>query len=543
MTNKKRRNAQRKQSNTKSKSETRWHAFLVACGIMLSRIAGLIRVSVFAFFFGNSDAADAFNAAFRIPNFLQNLFGEGVLSASFIPVYAGLLARSDEEEARRVAVAVATLLIFTTSIIVVIGILAAPWLIYFIAPGFTDGKREFCSLLVMILFPGAGLLVWSAWCLGILNSHGKFFLSYAAPVIWNFSIILTLLIFRQGTNLYLLAQLVAWGAVAGSALQVIVQLPVVFGLIKRLKLNLGYHTVHVRMVIRNFIPVFISRGVVQISGYVDQILASFLVSGAVAGLSYAQTIYMLPVSLFGMSVSAAELPAMSKVVGEEDQVVDRLKKQLNDGLRRIAFFVVPCVVVFLALGDIVAAAIYQRGKFTHADTLYVSGIIAGSAVGLLASTLGRLYSSTFYALRDTRTPLRFAIIRVSLAACFGYVLSQHVPSLIGIDSRWGAAGITIASGLAGWIELVLLRSNINRRIGRSGLESPFLTKLWIAAGTGAAAAWGIKIITSQHHPIAQAVLVFIAYGLMYFALCFVMKIPEVRSVSRFIAIFRSKERV
>lgn len=530
------------QTSPKAGSGTRWHAFLVASGIMLSRIAGLIRVSVFAFFFGNSDAADAFNAAFRIPNFLQNLFGEGVLSASFIPVYANLLARNEEEEARRVAGAIAAVLMLTTSIIVVIGILTAPWLIYAIAPGFTGEKRELCTLLVRILFPGAGLLVWSAWCLGILNSHGKFFLSYAVPVIWNFTIIATLIIFGPGAKLYFLAQLVAWGSVAGSALQVIVQLPAVLGLIKRLRLTIGYHISHVRTVIRNFIPVFISRGVVQISGYVDQILASFLASGAVAGLSYAQTIYMLPVSLFGMSVSAAELPAMSKVVGKDDQVADLLKKQLNDGLRRIAFFVIPCVAVFLALGDIAAAAIYQRGKFTHADTLYVWGIIAGSAVGLLASTLGRLYSSTFYALRDTRTPLRYAIVRVFLAACFGYVLSQHVPSLIGIDTRWGAAGITIASGLAGWIEFVLLRSNINRRIGRSGLEFSFIAKLWLAAGTGAAVAWGVKIITNQYHPILQALAVFVPYGVVYFALCFIMKIPEVRFIARFVGMFKNKKR-
>jgi putative peptidoglycan lipid II flippase len=528
------------QTNPKAGLGTKWHAFLVASGILLSRIAGLIRVSVFAYFFGNSDAADAFNAAFRIPNFLQNLFGEGVLSASFIPVYANLLARNEEEEARRVAGAVAALLMLTTSIIVVIGILTAPLLIYTIAPGFTGEKRELCTLLVMILFPGAGLLVWSAWCLGILNSHGKFFLSYAAPVIWNVTIIATLLIFGGGTKLYSLVQLVAWGSVVGSALQVVIQLPVVLGLIKRLRLTLSYNISHVRTVIRNFIPVFISRGVVQISGYVDQILASFLATGAVAGLSYAQTIYMLPVSLFGMSVSAAELPAMSKVVGKDDQVADHLQKQLNDGLRRIAFFVVPCVIVFLALGDIAAAALYQRGKFTPADTLYVWGIIAGSAVGLLASTLGRLYSSTFYALRDTRTPLRYAIVRVVLAACFGYLLSQHVPSLIGLDARWGAAGITIASGLGGWIEFVLLRSNLNRRIGKSGLEFSYIAKLWLAAGAGAAASWAVKVFTGQYHPILQALLVFVPYGIIYFTLCFIMKIPEVRFIARYIGIFKKR---
>src|SRR5579871_4984571 len=164
---------------------TQRHAFLVAAGIFLSRIAGLVRERVFAHYFGNSDAADAFKAAFRIPNFLQNLFGEGVLSASFIPVYAGLLAREDEEEARKTAGAVASLLALTTSHIVLIGVLATPYLIDAIAPGFHGDKRELTIRLVRILFPGAGLLVLSAWCLGVLNSHHRFFASYTAPVAWN----------------------------------------------------------------------------------------------------------------------------------------------------------------------------------------------------------------------------------------------------------------------------------------------------------------------------------------------------------------------
>ena len=170
-------------------------SFLVASGIFLSRVAGLIRDRVFAHYFGNSDAADAFKAAFRIPNALQNLFGEGVLSASFIPVYASLLARGEEKEARRTAGAVAALLALSTSFLVLAGVLATPYLIDAIAPGFSGEKRELTVRIVRILFPGAGLFVLSAWCLGILNSHRKFFLSYTAPVIWNVAMIGTLWMF------------------------------------------------------------------------------------------------------------------------------------------------------------------------------------------------------------------------------------------------------------------------------------------------------------------------------------------------------------
>src|SRR5689334_23154410 len=160
-------------------------AGLVAAGILLSRVAGFVRQYVFAHFFGNGAAADAFNAALKIPNLLQNLFGEGVLSASFIPVYAALLGRGDDEEATRVADVVGTLLALAMTALVVVGVVTTPYLIDGIAPGFTGEKREATIRLVRILFPGVGVLVLSSWCLGILNSHRRFFLSYAAPVVWS----------------------------------------------------------------------------------------------------------------------------------------------------------------------------------------------------------------------------------------------------------------------------------------------------------------------------------------------------------------------
>jgi len=513
-------------------TRTRWHAFLVASGIMLSRIAGLIRESVFAYFFGNSDAADALKAAFRIPNLLQNLFGEGVLSASFIPVYARLLARGDREEAERVAGAVAALLMTATSILVLIGVLATPWIINLVTPGFEGPKRDLCIALVRILFPGAGLLVWSAWCLGILNSHGKFFLSYTAPVLWNAVIIATLIVFGGRTAQEGLAEWVAWGSVAGSLAQVLVQLPAVLGLLSRLSLSLDHRISHVRTVVRNFVPVFFSRGVVQISSYIDAMLASFLPTGAVAAFTYAQILYTLPVSIFGMSVSAAELPAMSRATGSEEEIAGYLRKRLNAGLRQIAFFIVPSAMAFFALGDIITAALYQRGQFTASDSMYVWVILAGSAVGLLASTMGRLYSSTFYALQDTRTPLRYAVVRVSLAALMGFLASQYLPGLIGIERRFGAAGITAASGLAGWIEFLLLRRSLNRRIGRSGIPFAFTAKLWTAAGAGAVAAWAVRLSTPQLHPIPQALMVLCPYGIVYFFAAFLLKIPEVRFIGR-----------
>jgi putative peptidoglycan lipid II flippase len=505
-------------------------AFLVAAGIFLSRVAGLIRDRVFAHYFGNSAAADVFKAALRIPNFLQNLFGEGVLSASFIPVYASLLAKDDKEEARRTAGAVAALLALTTSVLVLLGVLTAPWLIEAIAPGFHGEKRELTVLLVRILFPGAGLLVGSAWCLGVLNSHRKFFLSYTAPVLWNLAMIAGMLAFGPGRAQNSLVVITAWASVVGSAFQVLVQLPTVLRLLGGLKLSFAHQGEHVRAVIHNFFPVFISRGVVQISAYIDAFLASWLPDGGVAALAYAQTLYTLPVSLFGMSVSAAELPLMSSATGAADEIASVLRARLNAGLRQITFLVVPSVAGFLVLGDVIVAAIYQSGRFTHDDATYVWGILAGSTVGLLASTLGRLYSSGYYALRDTRTPLRFAILRVLLTTLLGYLAALPLPRLLGIEQRWGVAGLTISAGIASWMEFTLLQRGIRRQIGQVGVPLRFLAQVWVSALMAAAAGRGVLFVLGHRGPIATAAVVLSVYGILFFGFTSLLKLPEAHSM-------------
>ena len=512
------------------RSRTGRSAALVAIGILCSRLTGLVRQRVFAHYFGlQSDSADAFMAAFRIPNFLQNLFGEGALSASFIPVYAALLARGDRREAARVAGAVAALLSLVTSILVLLGVVFTPLLIALIAPGFTGAKRDLTITLVRILFPGAGLLVLSAWCLGILNSHHRFLLSYTAPVLWNAAMIATLIAWGARTALPDLAVMLAWGSVAGSALQFAVQLPVIARLVPDLRLRLEMSE-RVRTTVRNFVPVFVSRGVVQISAYIDALLASLLPTGAVTGLANAQLLYTLPVSLFGMSVSAAELPAMSGAVGLDAR--DILRERLNNGLRQIAFFVVPSAVAFLALGDVVAAALLQTGRFSHDDAVFVWGILAGSAVGLLASTLGRLYSSTYYALRDTRTPLRYAVIRVVLSTVLGYLCAIVLPPMLDIAPLWGTAGLTASAGVSGWVEFLLLRRTLNVRLGATGVPASLTARLWTSALTAGAIGWCIKLLLPTTQPIVVAAAVLIPYGLVFLGMTLALGVPEARNALR-----------
>lgn len=510
---------------------SRGAAGLVALGILLSRFTGLIRQVMMARYLGTSLAADAFNAAFRIPNLLQNLFGEGVLSASFIPEYAGLLGRGEDEEATRLAGAVVGMLALITSSIVLLGIIGAPFLVALIANGFTGEKRELTIYLTRILFPGAGLLVFSAWCLGVLNSHRKFFMSYAAPVLWNVAMVAALIGFHSGRSQVQLAVILAIASVVGSAMQCAVQIPLVLSLARGVRVRISMAAQSVRNVFRNFVPAFISRGVVQISAYVDAWLASYLGNGAVSSFTYAQTIYVLPVSLFGMAISAAELPAMSRAKGTDEEIAAHLRTRLGEGLERIAFFIVPSAVALAALGDLIVYLLLQSGVWHQSDTIWVWQILAGSAIGLLASTMGRLYSSTFYALRDTRTPLKFAVVRVVLTTVLGYIAALILPRALGIDPKLGAAGLTASAGIAGWLEFLLLRRALGKKIGTTGLSKATALRLWIAAILAASVPWGYKLLGYSVQPKLTSLVLLLVYGALYLLLTAVQGIPEARQLT------------
>jgi putative peptidoglycan lipid II flippase len=269
-------------------------------------------------------------------------------------------------------------------------------------------------------------------------------------------------------------------------------------------------------VVRNFGPVFVGRGVVQISAYVDAWIASFLIAGSVAALTYAQNLAVLPVSLFGMSVSAAELPAMSALRGDDASIAAAMRQRLDAGMRQIAFWIIPSAMAFLAIGDVVAGVIYQNGKFDRAVAVWVWWILAGSAVGLLATTLGRLYAASLYALRDTKTPFRFALIRVTLTIVLGYLFAMPLRTALGLAPQWGAAGLTISAGIAGWVEFALLRRAVNRRVGRTGIAMGRLATLWGSAAVAAAVAWGARLLTSTQRPLIGGGIVLAAYGATYF---------------------------
>lgn len=518
-------------------------AFFVSAGILATKLFGIIRQMFIARYLGATGAADAFNAAARVPNLLQNLFGEGALSASFIPVYSRLRAEDNEEseaEAGRVAGGTLATLTLTVGVLVVLGILFTPQLLPIVAGGLKNDTRAMAIDFVRILFPGIGLLVLSAWCLGVLNSHRRFFLSYAAPVAWSLVMIAALAYYGPKQPVNQVARTACYAFVVGAAAQLLVQVPMVFSLVRHhFRFSLGWSNRNVRTVLRNFVPVGISRGIVQISNYVDILISSYLPLGTLSLLTYATTISYVPVSMFGIGISAAELPEMSSVLGSEEERFRKLRERLNAGLRHIAFFVIPSATAMVAAGDVMASALFEHGRrFSHQNTIYIWGILAGSAVGLLASTSGRLYSSTYYALHDTKTPLKFACVRVALTSILGYLFAIPLPKLLHLDGHWGGAGLTISFGIAGWAEYMLLRHSLNGRIGETGLPLSLTARLWTCGAIAGAAAYGLKSIIPFSNSVVIAVVVLGGFGLVYLAATLALKVPESKILLRRLRLVR-----
>ncbi|HEY5922093.1 MAG TPA: murein biosynthesis integral membrane protein MurJ [Kofleriaceae bacterium] len=498
-------------------------ALAVGAGIFLSRIAGLVRERVLAHYLGLSVARDAFNAALKIPNFLQNLFGEGVLSASLIPVYARLRAEGRDDDASRVARTIGTLLALLASVIALAGVFAARPLVELLLPGFTAEQSELTITLVRVLFPGTSLLVMSAWCLGVLNSHRRFFLSYVSPVLWNVALIIAAIIAGQRGDDDI-ALWVAWGAVIGSAAQLGIQLPTTIALLRSARPSLAVRDSGVRTTLRAFVPVLLGRGSVQISAFIDQVLASFL-QGTYAAIGAAQTLYLLPVSLFGMAVSAAELPEMSSATGDDQARGEQLRTRLRSSLRRVVFLVVPSAIAFVMIGDSIVALLFQTGRFTKDDTELVWLILTGSAIGLVPATQGRLLGSAFYALHDTKRPLYAALVRVTISAVLGYLFALPLRGHFGYSAAWGAFALTASSAFAGWIEFGLLFRWLGKRIGGVPLPVRLLFGSLAAAVLAGAAGFAAGYFTHRYVAIP-------VFGVVYLGIMAVARVPETQAITR-----------
>jgi len=563
---------------------------IVAAGILVSRLAGFARQRAAAYFFGTGAHADVLSFALRAPNLLQNLLGEGTLSASFIPIYSRMLEEGREEEAGRFAGAIFGLLVALAGGLALLGVLLAKPLVAVLAAGFVSDtgpvdRFPLAVQAVRITFPMTGVLVLHAWALGVLNSHRRFFLPYVAPVLWNISIIAALVftgrsllggLHRPGEAALSMATLdhllfaACFGALLGGVLQFGVQVPLVWRVLRGFRLSLSTRVPGVRRAISAFWPVVSGRGVVQLGAWLDVFLASYLVEGAVGALNYAQTLYILPISLFAMSVAAAELPELSRSLPQASGAASGPARDRTSGvvpggsagtgqvtghgsrvdrsLRQIALLVVPTVVGYLAFGYLVVGAIFRTGEFDAHSNLLVYGILAAYTVGLPASAGSRLFQNVFFALADTRTPAKIAAQRVLLAA------SVAVPTMLALDRlpvpaglsglvaaagggaegvaaglRFGAVGLAVGSAVGAWYELIRLVRAARRRLADLELPVRALVRQGSVAVVSAAAATLVWWALPPLHPALLALCVIGTYAALYLGVAWWLHFPELES--------------
>jgi putative peptidoglycan lipid II flippase len=527
----------------------------VFAGIVLSRMMGFVREGAFARYLGVGPHQDALTAAMRVPNVLQNLLGEGALSASFIPIYSGLLEEGRDEEAGRFAGAIFGLMAAAAAALALLGILLARPIVILLAPGFlrdaaavaagqmTVDRFALAVTGIRILFPMTGLLVLSVWALAILNSNRRFFLPYFAPVLWNSAIVAALLIAahqlagtRGAAGQVQLFKAACWGAFAGGLLQFAVQLPMVLGILRGFRPSLSLSVPGVRQALAAWWPAVAGRGVVQLAGYIDLFLATSLATGAASADRFAQMFYLLPISLFGISVAASELPEMSRLRGEG--MAPALLARVRRALRYVAFLNIPTVIGYLAFGFLVVG-FYRGGHFGLAENWLVYLVLCGYSTGILATTTSRLLQNTFYALGDTRSPARIAAMRVGTSVLVAiplmflldrFRLDSVVGPLPGRTLYLGSVGLALASGFGAWMELYQLRAALRRRLPEFELpwpEDARMALLALAATLPGALVWWLL---PPLRPIFTAILVLGTYGLSYLVLAKLARIEEVESL-------------
>ena len=454
-------------------------AGVVGLGTLLSRIFGFLRDMVVAAFFGAGFATDAFFVAFRIPNLLRSILAEGSLTIAFVPVFTEYLKQHSKKSAFELANVAMTLLSIILACVSVAGVLLAPWIVKLIAFGFGDdpAKYQLTVFLTRLMFPYIFFMSLVALCMGILNSLRHFATPALSPVLLNIAIIAAALFLRDCFREPVVA--LAVGVLVGGVLQLAVQFPALSKMGVRLRPDFRFTHPGVTRIGLLMLPALFGAAVYQINLFVGTLLASFLPGGSVSYLYYADRIVQLPLGVFALAVGTASLPSFSDQAARGDY--GELKRTISFSLRIILFVTIPCMVAFIALRIPIISVLFQHGRFDASATIRTADALLFYTLGLWAFSGIRVVVSAFYALQDTKTPVKIAFLAFIVNVIASLILMgplQH-------------GGLALAVSIASSVNITVLVIILRKKIGPF-FENDFLRS--VARGIFASLIMGAAII-------------------------------------------------
>jgi len=419
---------------------------------MLSRILGFVRDILLARVLGAGMLADAFFVAFKLPNFFRRMFAEGTLTVALVPVLSDVRL-TGEAEAHRFLDALATLLLLILTVFTLLGMLLMPWLLYLFAPGFADEPERWAMALQLArwMFPYLAMISLAAMAWAVLNAYKRFAVPAASPALLNIAIIFAAVALAPSFDNPALA--LAIGVLIGGFLQLAIQFPA----LKRIgwipHLNFDFQQAAIAETLILFGPAVLAIAAVQINILVGTILATLLDTGAVSYLYYSDRIVQLPLALFGIAMSTALLPTLSAHLSRGDQAA--AAEDLRAGLAWLTWITLPAVAGALYLAEPIVATLFERGAFTHADSIATAHTLQAYAVGLIAFCWARLLASACYAGKDAKAPMRYAAISVAVNIVLAVILMQF----------WAYVGLALATSLAAFVNVGLLYARLSNTYG------------------------------------------------------------------------------
>jgi putative peptidoglycan lipid II flippase len=440
-------------------------AVVVSSATLASRILGFVRDLVVARAFGAGVATDAFFVAFRLPNLLRRLVAEGALSSAFVPVFTEYVSTRSRAETLRMLRAVTGVMLLLLSALTLLGILAAPWVVRIMAPGFFANPTagELTVRLTRIMFPFLFLVGLAALVMGILNAHRHFLLPALAPVALNVGIIIGAVVIAP--RLPEPAIGLALGVVLGGFGQLLLQVPPLWarGLLAPPRLSFRHPAV--RRVLSLMTPVVIGQSAVHIGTVINTMIASFLAKGSVSYLYYADRLIEFPNGVFGVAIATAVLPTLSEQAAQRDKTA--LRETLSFSLRLATFVSMPAAIGLFILSQPIVRVLYERGRFGPLDTVGTAAAVAMYALGLVGSSAARILVQAFFALGDTRTPMKVSVFAMALNCVIAASLAGPM----------GHVGLALAIAVAGTVNALALSLILRRRL--PGGPIPGARRAWL----------------------------------------------------------------